>query len=218
MIHLNIYNNREEWLNKRADRIGGSDAACILGKNPWRSNVDLYREKTGMVKLKDISKETTVAYGTKAEPLIRELFKLDHPELDICYAENNIFTADEYPFAHASLDGWWDDGNEIDGILEIKTATISNRRQEREWNDRIPMHYYCQVLWYMMVTGARTACVQALLRWERNSVLTKEEIKTYIINRVPQVEQEIRILANEGRRFYEAIQNGNEPALILPDI
>lgn len=217
MIHLDIFKSREEWLEKRADRIGGSDAACILGKNPWRSNVDLFREKVGAVKPQDISNEAAVMYGTKAEPLLRELFKLDHPELNICYAENNMFTADEYPFAHASLDGWWDDGMEICGILEIKTATINNARQMREWDGRIPMHYYCQVLWYMMVTGARTAWVKALLKQNKANGL-EETIRQYKIDRVPQVEQEIRILANEGQRFYEAIQNRKEPALILPDI
>lgn len=217
MIHLDIYDSREEWLEKRADRIGGSDAACILGKNPWRSNVDLYREKVGAVRPQDISNEAAVEYGTKAEPLLRELFRIDHPELDIWYLENNMFTADEFPFAHASLDGWWVDGEEVAGILEIKTATINSHKQMKQWDGCIPMHYYCQVLWYMMVTGARTVWVQALLRMQKVSGL-EETIRQYKIDRVPQVEQEIKILANEGRRFHEAMQSGDEPALILPDI
>lgn len=217
MIHLDTFENRRKWLKTREVRIGGSDAACIIGKNPWKSNVELYREKIGAVKRKDISNEEAVIYGTKAEPILRELFKLDNPDLNICYIEHNIFTADEYPFAHASLDGWWENGQEIGGVLEIKTATINNQRQMKDWDGRIPMHYYCQVLWYMMVTGACEARVRALLKMNRASGL-EEIIRDYKIERVPQVEQEIRILANEGQRFYEAIKKREEPALILPDV
>ena len=69
----------------------------------------------------------------------------------------------------------------------------------------------------MMVTGAETAWVQALLRWDKPSGI-EESIRQYRIDRLPQIEQEIRILASEGKRFYECIQKREEPALILPDI
>ena len=39
--------NREEWLKERKKGIGGSDAATVLGKNPWKTNVELWEEKTG---------------------------------------------------------------------------------------------------------------------------------------------------------------------------
>ena len=39
--------NREEWLNARKKGIGGSDAACIIGLNKYKSNVRLWDEKTG---------------------------------------------------------------------------------------------------------------------------------------------------------------------------
>lgn len=42
--------NREEWLAMRLKvGIGGSEAGCVLGLNPWKSNLDLYREKIGEV-------------------------------------------------------------------------------------------------------------------------------------------------------------------------
>lgn len=218
MIHLNILDSRDAWLKARESRLGGSDIASVIGKNPYTTNVQLYREKAGIVTPEDVSDDTAVAYGRNAEPLLRELFKLDHPELNICYAENNMFTADEYPFAHASLDGWWDDGTEIGGILEIKTATIQNARQRSEWDNRIPDHYYCQVLWYMMVTGARLAWVQALLRWERRDGSVSEQIRQYRIERYPRVDADIKILEQEGRKFWTALQRREQPPLILPSI
>lgn len=49
---------------------GGSDAAAILGLNPYKSNVELFDEKTGRRMPKDISDKPYVKYGTEAEPLI----------------------------------------------------------------------------------------------------------------------------------------------------
>ena len=43
MIEMKVMKSRKEWLGKRSKYIGGSDCACILGLNPYKSNVDLYR-------------------------------------------------------------------------------------------------------------------------------------------------------------------------------
>ena len=82
-------NSREDWLKQRGKRIGGSDAACLLGLNPWKSNVQLFREKMNPEAVKEIDNEA-MAYGRAAEPIIRELFKLDHTDIKVCYLENNI--------------------------------------------------------------------------------------------------------------------------------
>ena len=36
--------SHEEWLMARREGIGGSDAACILGINPWKSSIQLYND------------------------------------------------------------------------------------------------------------------------------------------------------------------------------
>ena len=36
---------REEWLSARRTGIGGSDIAAILGLSPWRTPLDVYRDK-----------------------------------------------------------------------------------------------------------------------------------------------------------------------------
>jgi hypothetical protein len=46
MIERKILASRGEWLKHRS-RIGGSDAAAIVGLNPYKTNTDLYLEKTG---------------------------------------------------------------------------------------------------------------------------------------------------------------------------
>ncbi len=38
---------REEWLATRKQGIGGSDAAAAVGLNPYKSQLELWLEKTG---------------------------------------------------------------------------------------------------------------------------------------------------------------------------
>ena len=48
-------NNRKQWLEERKAGIGASDAAAIIGMNPWKTNIQLWQEKTGEVEPEDIS-------------------------------------------------------------------------------------------------------------------------------------------------------------------
>ena len=68
--------NREEWLKERKKGIGASEASCIIGVNPWKTNVELWQEKTGQREPEDIGKKAEVMYGKKAEELVRGLFEL----------------------------------------------------------------------------------------------------------------------------------------------
>ena len=213
MVEMKGLNSREEWLKERGSRIGGSDAACLIGLNPWKSNVQLFREKMHPENVKEMDNEA-MAYGREAEPLLRRLFELDHPDHKINYIENNLWLNDKFPFAHASLDGWTNRDEYCGGVLEIKTATIRSRVQAQDWEGRIPNNYYCQVLWYMMVTEAQYAYVTALLRREGGDSI----IRTHYIERNKQVEGDIEILKNSAERFWENLQKGHEPALILPNV
>ena len=209
--------SHDKWLKARGKRIGGSDIACIMGLNPWKSNVKLWREKMGIEKPDDISSNDAVVYGNKAEPVIRNLFEVNHPEYRVDYIPDNIWLNDNYPFAHASLDGWLEDKGRNMGVLEIKTGTVMNARQEMEWNDKIPDHYYCQVLWYMMVTDAKYAMLTALLKMKRYSG-EYQAVREYEIRRDDKTENDIALLAEKGREFWESMKAGIEPPLILPGI
>ena len=165
-VSMRTYPSREEWLKARNSRIGGSDAGAIMGLNPYMSNVDLWEIKTGKKKKPDLSDNKFVQFGHDAEPLMRELFKLDFPEIKVHYMDNNMWVNDEYPFAHASLDGWLtcEEGN---GILEIKTVNIMNGQQLRQWNKRIPDIYYCQIRHYSIERKNCEGDIEALADAER---------------------------------------------------
>ena len=142
----------DEWLSARCAGIGGSDAACVLGMNKYKTNVQLWQEKTGVFKPKDISNKPAVAYGKNAEIHLRELFRLDFPQYDIEYHEYRMYANDKYPFIFATLDGELTDESGKKGILEIKTTTIQNSSQWDEWNLQIfetasiEMYFPCRKL------------------------------------------------------------------------
>lgn len=214
MVTLTQFETTDEWVKARKV-IGGSDAAALVGLNPYKTNIDLWREKTGRQKAPDISNEPFVQFGHDAEPHLRDLFALDFPQYEVRYVENNMFLNDKYPFAHASLDGWLrerDTGRK--GILEIKTTNILQSMQKEKWNDRIPDNYYCQVLWYLLVTEFDFAILKARLRseWKGETRIT---VKHYMIER-SEVQEDINELEAAGWKMWKAIQEDREPNLILP--
>ena len=216
-MRLQTYGSREEWLHGRRGRIGGSDAAATVGASPYMSNVELWEIKTGRRQQADISDSPLVWYGTQAEDHLRELFRLDFPDYEVFYLENNLWASEEYPFAHASLDGWLKDGQGRNGILEIKTATITSAVQRTKWQDGIPQQYYCQVLHYLMVSGFEFAILKAQLKTQWPGQLPSLRTEHYLIER-SEVQQDIDYLREAEERFWYYVQKDKRPPLILPEI
>lgn len=214
-IKMIALNSRDEWLKNRT-RIGGSDASAIVGMNPYKSNVDLWEEKTGRKPTEDISDKPYVKYGTQAEMHLRGLFRLDFPEYQVEYIENNMFLNDKYPWAHASLDGWLTDPDGRKGVLEIKTTEILQSMQKEKWKDAIPMNYYCQCLLYMAVLEADFCVLKAQLKTVFNGI-PYLQTKHFFIEKVD-VLDDIEYLMQEGERFWQYVKNDIRPPLRLPEI
>lgn len=216
-VSMQVLSNNAEWLEQRKNRIGGSDASCIVGMNPYKTNIELWEEKTGRRVAPDISNEPYVKYGHDAEEYLRELFAIDYPQYQVLYEENNMWLNDKYPFAHASLDSWLVDEDGRKGVLEIKTTNILQSMQKEKWKDRIPDNYYIQVLHYLMVTEFEFAILKAQLKYEHNNGDVFLTTKHYKIERA-EVEEDIKYLEDAERRFYEYIINDRQPNLVLPAI
>ena len=215
MVEMKILKDRAEWLANR-NRIGGSDASAILGMNPYKTNIELWQIKTGQMIPEDISEKPYVKYGTEAEQHLRELFKLDFPEYEVFYEENNMWTNDKYPFAHASLDGYLRDKDGRMGVWECKTTNILQSMQKEKWKDRIPDNYYIQVLHYLMVTEFEFAVLKAQLKYEFDGEIYLQT-KHYKIERY-EVEEDIKTLEAAERKFWVQVQERKRPNLILPEV
>ena len=213
-VEMKILSSKEEWQKNRT-RIGGSDASAIVGLNPYKSNIDLWMEKTGQVIPEDISDKPFVKYGTNAENHLRELFKLDFPQYQTEYIENNMFLNDKYPWAHASLDGWLTDQDGRKGILEIKTTEILQSMQKEKWNQKIPDNYYVQCLHYLAVTGFDFVILKAQLKTVFDGI-PYLQTKHYMINR-NEVQEDIDYLMKEEEKFWNCVVTRQKPNLILPE-
>lgn len=214
-VKIKLFDNGDEWLEGRKSRIGGSDAGSIMGVNPWKDNVTLWREKTGLAKPKDLSGNKLVDYGKEAETYLRSLFELDHPEYIMHYKDFNMWSNEKYPFAHASLDGWLEEQDSIRlGIWECKTTEIASSSQWEKWDGRIPDTYYCQILHYMAVTGFDFAVLTAQIKYRKDGQMYKTT-RDYHIER-SDVQDDIDALIEEEKAFYDCILNNRMPNMKLP--
>ena len=216
MVELKLFPTREEWLLARAGRIGGSDASAILGMNPYLTNVELWKIKTGQLIPEDISEKPYVKFGIEAEHHMRELFKLDFPEYQVHYQDNNMWLNDNYPWGHYSADGWLTDESGRLGVWECKTTNILQSMQKEKWKDRLPDNYYIQLLHGLLIMEADFAVLKARLRYEFGNEIYVQ-VKHYQIERA-EVQEDIKLLESSERIFYEQIQEKRCPALMLPPI
>lgn len=211
--------DHEAWLQARKFGIGASDAAALLGMSKWKTNQQLYEEKVGLREPEDISDKPFVQYGHDAEPHIRGLFALNHPELEVTYESPfKIIRNDEHPFIFCTPDG---ELREIKtgrkGGLEIKTTEIRNPRQWDDWNDRIPDQYYCQVIWQMIATGWEFVWLTALIKWYTRTGEFRMDIREYLIER-HEVLEDIKHTKEKGVAFWKSVETKKKPGLILPAI
>ena len=194
--------DREEWLKARESRIGGSEASSLIGINPYQSLRDLWLKKKGHI-VEEIDNEA-VRYGNACEPILRELFKLKHPELEVEYHENTILYSNEYDWISYSPDSLSYDGARK-GIVEFKTSFIRNSAMNNEWKDRIPQQYFTQILWGLLCTDFEYVDLMAELRYlDGNS-----SVKQYHIEKM-EVLDDMEYLLNESKTIWDRYFIGDE--------
>lgn len=148
--------SREEWLRYRKQGIGGSDVSCLLGINKWKSEIQLWMDKTNQTN--EVQEENeAMRWGHIMEPVIRNHFAeiTGKPVAQI----EAILQHPEYPFMLADVDGVTIDENGEPAILEIKTASDFRRS---DWDNGVPAYYETQVQHYLCVTGMKMAYVAVL--------------------------------------------------------
>ena len=224
---------RDEWLAARKNGIGASDAACILGLNPWKSNVQLWEEKTGRRQAEDIGGKAAVQYGKAAEAHLRELFKLDFPQYVVDYDEYGmIANRPDEPWLFATLDGDLTDVllstpeqiiTKLKGVLEIKTTEIMRPTQWAEWNGGVPEHYYCQLLHQLLATGYTFAILKAQIRFREYGSSAPDALKVttrhyYLTIDDDGVQDDMAHLLEAEKAFWACVQSGQRPPALLPII
>ncbi len=149
--------SNEEWLRWRKKGIGGSDVSCLLGINKWKSEIELWLDKTNQTN-EPMQDNEAMEWGRIMEPIIRSHFEevTGKTVLKI----KAILQHPEHPFMLADVDGVTVDDEGNPAILEIKTASEYKRS---EWEEGVPNYYQTQVQHYLCVTGLRKAYVAVLI-------------------------------------------------------
>lgn len=214
-----IPRTHEEWLQERKKGLGASDAGTIIGVNKWKSNVELWQEKVGLREPEDISHKSYVQYGHDAEPHLRALFALDHPELRVTYeSPYKMIFSDELPFIFATPDGELEEiATGRKGGLEVKTTEIMNPRQWEQWKGRIPDQYFAQVCHQFLTTGWDFIFLLAQIKWTNREGEKLKMIKEYPIERIDVLDS-IEYLKPMEIDFWHHVKTKKEPGLILPTI
>ena len=210
---LQIEHNSPEWLAFRRTGIGGSDAAAILGKSHFKTNVKVWEEKTGLIEPDDISDKEQVKYGKGVEDLLLQMFALDNPEYEVTSNKKIVYRRG---FMFASLDGELVEKatGEL-GIYEGKTAEIHKKIELEKWNKRVPDYYYVQILHYLIVTGRSFVVLKVqlkLLYTEEKTTMTKQ----YRFNRKDLL-NDLAYLYRKEAAFWDSVIAGVKPPRILPE-
>lgn len=173
--------------------------------------------KTGLTESEDISGKPYVKYGVDAEPHLRAMFALDFPQYRVTYDKYAMISNNPAcPFAFATLDGDLSEGI-CRGVLEIKTTEILRQSQWKEWDGKIPTHYYIQVVHQLMSTLYDFAVLKARIKYTDRNGNKQAAIRHYFID-AADVQDDIAFLLPQEAAFWKDVQDKKRPNLILPTI
>lgn len=191
---------REDWLAVRKQGIGSSDAGAAVGLNPYKSQLELWLEKTGrdttLPKADPHDEESPMYWGNVLEPIVAWHYSkrtknkvrrinavLQHPNPDMSWMLANIdrevIGADDVQ------------------ILECKTAGINGARL---WKEGIPEYVELQVMHQLAVTGKQAADVAVLLGGQHLE-----------IHRIERDKQMIARLIELERKFWTYVETDTPP-------
>lgn len=183
--------SHEEWKELRSKYIGGSDAASVVGLNPFSSAYTLWAEKTGKVPSFEGNLATEV--GTFLEEFVAKKFEEETGKK--VRKENHSILNDQYPWAIANVDRVIVGEN---AGLEIKTTDSMNLSKFK--NGEYPSNYYVQCVHYLALTGKD--------RWYLAVLIGNKEFKTFTIERD---QEEIDALMKSEEEFWRYVQTNTPP-------
>ena len=170
--------SRDEWLTVRRQGIGSSDAAAAVGLNPYKSQLQLWMEKTGRdgaLPVVDPNDDQSPMYwGTLLEPIVAAHYtrRSGHRVRRV----NAVLQHPEHSWMLANIDREVVGASDVQ-ILECKTAGIHGARL---WRDGVPEYVQLQVMHQLAVTSKQAADVAVLLGGQELQVFRIERDDTLI--------------------------------------
>lgn len=174
-------------IEQRLDGISATDIAAILGQHPFRSPIDVWREKTGTAE--PFTGNDRTRWGHLLEPVIRSDYEERH---GVRVEQCGTLEHPERAWMKATPDGivYQPSATEPDRGLEIKTHTV---RVAGEYGapgtDEVPAYELAQCMWGMATSGLR--------RWDLVAFIDGQPSE-YVIDRDDEL---IGLMIERGERF-----------------
>lgn len=201
----------------RTATIGGSDVAAILGISPFRTPLDVWREK--VLRQADTVDTPATRAGARFEPYVREAYAKLLPEGSRVWQPEPTVQAPyrASPDGIAEVAGW-------QRLVEIKTTALGSH-----WgaagSDEVPMHYAVQALWYLDILGLEDADFP-VLSWPYDTrdllgltppeIVAAVELRVFKVRYSPSLAKDVRA---KVRQFWEqhVLAETPPPAVDLED-
>ncbi len=185
-------NDRAAWLKARSGYIGASDAAAILGENPWSSAMDLYADKLQIDSSGDHDPPEPAYWGLRFQDILISEFQKRtkipaHPWEELVVSK-------ERPWQSATCDAVTG-GPGDEGILEVKCTRLS-----WNWDEGLPPYVFAQIQHQLSVTGFSRAHVAVL--FNGNAFYQKA---------VPRAEEYIQFLNEKELEFWDRLKAFEPP-------
>lgn len=146
----------EDQRKERIGYIGASDAAAVLGMSRWKSRLDVWAEKTGLIVPEDISEKLQVELGNELEDFVARKFEKKEGK-KVALAQETLFHP-KHPFIAANLD------RRVVGENAVLECKVTSARKAKEWEgDEFPTEYVIQVMHQLAVTGAEKGYLAVLI-------------------------------------------------------
>ena len=162
-----------KWKEHRLSGIGGSEAAAVIGANPWKPPIEVFMEK---MRLSESNFDNEKMYwGTILEPIVAKEFTL-RTKLKVKKYPYLVRSL-KYPWMIADFD-YVSVGGKIKFLLEIKTTS---EYMKDTWLDQeeLPPIVKCQVHHYMVVGDFKQAYVCVLIGGQKFHMVKVEREKQF---------------------------------------
>jgi len=201
----------QAWVDERKHYIGGSDVAAILGESSYRTPLQVWLRKKGLID--PVGSTPIMEFGNVFEPVMADYFT--HQTGLKVRRVNESYTHSSHPFLKANIDRQILNGDGVDGtgVLELKTTT-SHRLKSLD--GEYPIEWDYQVQHYLGLTGYNYAY---LFIYERDTCKYCEPI---LIQRDEKriAETQQKLIRWWQRHMVEGIRpdpiNGEDALLLYP--
>lgn len=182
-----------EWVAARADALGGSEIAAVMGLSPFESPFSLWHRKAGLAV--PVADNDQMYWGRLLEDPIAAEFARRHPEHRV--RRSGTWRNRARPYQIGTPDRLLSRGE----LLEAKTARLDDGWGE-QGTDEVPVHYRAQCLWYLDALEAKR-CHLAVL-------IGGSDYREYIVQADP---AEAAVMREAAVEFLRTVRDGTRPSI-----